>query len=115
LVEAVDDCTEAAALDPDFIKVHARRGRALLRLGDINGATEAFMFVLGWQNPLVDHSISDDTDRFGKVMSKEAMKQVILAKTLRDRLEMASPSNSKQNLQTVEELLSLCPHMRQVL
>lgn len=40
------------------------------------------------------------------------MKQVIFAKTLRDRLLNGTCGSPKQILQTAEELLSLCPYMR---
>lgn len=112
IVEAIEDCEEAARIDPNFIKVHTRRGRALLKLGMLNEATDAFVLVLGWQPPYSDKSI-DPTDDNGRGLARQAMKQVLLAKTLRDRLAGSAASNAKQSLQTADELLQLCPFMRQ--
>lgn len=113
LVEAVRDCDEAAALDPQFVKVQTRKGRALLKLGQINEASDSFCYVLSWQ-PKDLESNKDEGDRFGKDLARQAMKQVVLAKTLRERLLSGSCGNNKQVLQTAEELLSLCPYMRWV-
>ncbi|CAE7782956.1 dnajc7, partial [Symbiodinium microadriaticum] len=110
IVEAIEDCEEAARIDPSFIKVHTRRGRALLKLGMLSEATDAFMHVLGWVPAYGDHTV-DPSDDNGKDVARAAMKQVILAKTLRDRLRNSPASNAKQTLQTAEELLQLCPFM----
>jgi len=110
LVEAIQDCEAATVVDPEFVKVHSRRGRAYLKLGKIEEATDAFMLVLGWT---VSTEESNANDKFGREIARQAMKQVVLAKTLRDRLVNASKSNVKQNLQTAEELLALCPYMRE--
>ena len=45
-IESADDCAEALTLDPTMIKLHTRRGRALLRLGHFTAADEAFHRVL---------------------------------------------------------------------
>jgi tetratricopeptide (TPR) repeat protein len=45
-IEAADDCAEALRLDPSMVKLHTRRGRALLRLGHFPAADEAFQRVL---------------------------------------------------------------------
>ena len=45
-LEAADDCAAALRLDPTATKLHARRGRALLRLGSFALADEAFQRVL---------------------------------------------------------------------
>jgi DnaJ homolog subfamily C member 7 len=111
IVEAIEDCEEAARIDPSFIKVHTRRGRALLKLGMLNEATDAFMLVLGWQ-PEYSAAGVDPVDDNGKDVARQAMKQVVLAKTLRDRLANSAASNAKQTLQTADELLNLCPFMR---
>jgi hypothetical protein len=109
----VADCDQAAALDPQFVKVQTRKGRALLKLGQINEASDSFSYVLSWQ-PKESEATKDDSDRFGKDLARQAMKQVVLAKTLRERLLSGSCGNNKQILQTAEELLSLCPYMRLV-
>ena len=112
-MEAIDDCEEAARIDPSFIKVHTRRGRALLKLGRLDDATDAFMHVLGWQPEYSAAVPADPADDNGKGVARQAMKQVVLAKTLRDRLISSPASNAKQTLQTADELLQLCPFMRQ--
>lgn len=115
LVEAIRDCEEAARIDPMFVKVHTRRGRALLKLGQISEASDAFCFVLSWQPNESEEKNSDEADRYGKDLARQAMKQVIYAKTLRERLLNGTCGNNhKQIIQTAEELLSLCPYMRWV-
>jgi hypothetical protein len=112
-VEAIKDCDEALALDPHFIKVMTRKGRALLKLGQISEASDVFCFVLGWQ-PTEPETSKEEGDRYGKDLARQAMKQVVFAKTLRDRLVGGSSLTSKLMLQTAEELLSLCPYLRLV-
>ena len=111
-MEAIEDCEEAARVDPSFVKVHTRRGRALLKLGMLEEATDAFMHVLGWTQQYDDGESTDPNDDNGKEVARQAMKQVVLAKTLRDRLRNSPASNAKQILQTAEELLQMCPFMR---
>jgi hypothetical protein len=41
-LEAADDCAAALKIDPTATKLHARRGRALLRLGNFAQADESF-------------------------------------------------------------------------
>ena len=112
IVEAIEDCEEASKVDPSFVKVHTRRGRALLKLGLLDEAADAFAHVLGWTQQYDDRDSADPNDDNGKDVARQAMKQVVLAKTLRDRLRNASASDAKQSLQTAEELLQLCPFMR---
>lgn len=111
LVEAISDCDEAASIDPQFVKVYTRKGRALLKLGQLTEASDAFCYVLSWQ-PKEPETNNEDSDRYGKDLARQAMKQVVLAKTLRDRLLNEACGSNKQMLQTTEELLSLCPYMR---
>lgn len=111
LVEAISDCNEASSIDPQFVKVYTRKGRALLKLGQLTDASDAFCFVLSWQPPEPETN-HEEGDRYGKDLARQAMKQVVLAKTLRDRLLNESCGSNKQLLQTADELLSLCPYMR---
>ena len=114
-MEAIRDCDDAVRIDPQFVKVHTRRGRALLKLGQISEASDAFCFVLSWQpSELEENNLPEENDRYGKDLARQAMKQVIFAKTLRERLVNGTCGNVKQTLQTAEELLSLCPYMRLV-
>jgi lipoate synthase len=112
-VEAIQDCDEALALDPNFVKVLTRKGRALLKLGQITEASNAFCFVLGWQSNEPETN-KEEADKYGKDLARQAMKQVVLAKTLRDRLSSGSCATNKLIFQTADELLSLCPYLRSV-
>jgi tetratricopeptide (TPR) repeat protein len=111
-VEAADDCAAALRHDPSMVKLHSRRGRALLRLGHFAAADEAFHRVLETATPggaAAAHGDDKDLDA-AKVDARNGLKAVASARASMKRLGQLEASSDHQGvLFLVSELQGHCP------
>ena len=121
-VESVDDCAEALTLDPTMIKLHTRRGRALLRLGHFSAADEAFHRVLetpttssqGGSNG-INSSGEDKELEAAKTDARNGLKALAGAKSSMKRLgQLENAGDYHGVLMLVTDLQLHCPAWPQV-
>lgn len=110
-VEAVEDCDAALKTDYTSVRMHNRRGRALLKLGLLEEATSSFMFCIS----LLD-SIRDAETQGMKETISSSLKQIALIRTLLLRIEnLFTDKNYKRIVVTCDEILHVAPYSRQAL
>jgi Flp pilus assembly protein TadD len=96
-IEAVEDCEAAVKLDSTMLKLHVRRGRALMRLGHLDASRNAFMYVLPMEG-----SPRED--------AQEGLKILKSVKVLVDRLsDLENKLNYSGVLDVTDEILESCP------
>jgi tetratricopeptide (TPR) repeat protein len=102
-VECIEDCDVAIRDYPTLLKLHLRRGKCFLKLGDLKSAREAVTRVL--EAPTMDEKDRVDARKvFKSLQSAEGMwMKVCAAEDMKDYTSMQ---------RIAEDLLSLCPHMR---
>ena len=115
-VEAISDCDAALAEDPQLVKLQTRKGRALLRLGDLHGADEAFQRVMQ-HSSLPGHAISRDAAEeleSSKAEAKEELRRVARVRAQLQKAEQLYQQHSyRQCADLVDsEILKECPFMR---
>ena len=112
-VEAADDCAAALRLDPSMVKLHSRRGRALLRLGHFAPADEAFHRVLESATPAGGAAVGSGDDKeldSAKVDARNGLKAVASARASMKRLGQLETAGDHQGvLFLVSELQGHCP------
>ena len=97
-IEAVEDCETAVQLDPSMLKLHVRRGRALMRLGHLDASRNAFLYVL----PLEGSPRED---------CQEGLRILKSVKDLIDRLsDVENKLNYSAVLEVSNEILESCPY-----
>jgi len=122
-VEAVDDCETALRQCPHMAKLHVRRGRALLRLGQFDAAEEAFSRVLGLQAlDLLAPLERTDADLFiaaqeglegNKTNARLGVRDLgRLRQSARVLVGAEGQGKWKEVLRVAEEVLALAPHYR---
>jgi hypothetical protein len=89
----------------------------MMRLGRIADATDAFSRVLSVIAAVVQSKGADDSDKEtqdAKEHARGAMKKLVLARILKDRIEsQVNDCDYKNVLKTSEELLLICPLMHE--
>lgn len=107
-VEAVADCEEALRVDPYINRLQGRRGRALLRLGHLSLADDAFTRLLASS---LSGSKPDDADNAADAQlgSKHVQSARSLLSSLADR---KTQLDGTLMLSYADELLQFCPQMR---
>jgi tetratricopeptide (TPR) repeat protein len=110
LIEAINDCEAASKIDPHSPKLHGRRGRALMRLGRIQEANEAFLAVLSISRAEASEGEDVEKESSAKEQARAAMKKLALARVLRNRIESQVVLKEFKNvIKSADEMLSICP------
>jgi len=111
-VEASDDCLAALAIDPSMLRLHGRRGRALLRLGDLYTAEDSFRtMIAAAANP--SRKLDEETEESCKLDAVNGLEQIASARLLLTQVsDVKIISDAPVGLARVEELLLICPYMR---
>jgi tetratricopeptide (TPR) repeat protein len=119
----VNDCEEALRLDKAMVKLQVRRGRALLRLGFLAPAEDAFREVLNAEvRDLLSHRELQDPDLVANTKAslegnksnaqlgiKDATK---IREWIRVLTVMEGQSKFKEALKVCEDILKLSPYYR---
>jgi hypothetical protein len=119
----VNDCEEALRLDKGMVKLHVRRGRALLRLGFLTPAEEAFKVVLGTEvrdlltpREMQDAELVDNTQSSlegNKSNATLGVKDIAkLRESIRNLTVLEGQSRFKEALKVSEDVLKLAPYCR---
>lgn len=104
-MEAIADCDKAVQEDPSLLRLHVRKGKALLRLGEISGADESLVRIL--ESSSAQEAIKAD--------AKKALKEVNVAGRAIKRLgELEATADYAGLLLAAEELIEICPMSRLV-
>lgn len=121
--EAVNDCEEALRLDKGMVKLQVRRGRALLRLGFLTPAEQAFQSVLTTTvRDLLSAREQLDVDLVANTQAsldgnksnanlgvKDAAK---IRESVRVLTVMEGQSKFREALKACEDILKLSPYYR---
>jgi len=121
--EAVNDCEEALRLDKCMVKLQVRRGRALLRLGFIAPAEEAFKIVLATQvkdllstREMLDKDLVESTHSSLEGNKSNANLGIRDIAKLRDFIHTLTlaegQSKFKDARKACEDILKLAPYYR---
>ena len=121
-VEAASDCQIALSIDPTMVRLCGRRGRALLRLGDLFAAESAFdSMLIASSRPLRPGEVPPNGDTESGLFVDDVCRQDALgglsqvnqARQLHGRLsDLIQCADGSGALEVAEELLVTCPHMR---
>ena len=124
-IEAIDDCTMAVREDPTLIKLHCRKGRAFIKLGQLGEAEEAYSRVMEFSSTSISSSSVKSSRQQQEIEveieqckgeAKQGLKQVSSLKGLLVKLDLANVQNDhSQMLAVSQELLEVCPHMKEAL
>lgn len=112
--ESLGDCDQALILDSSLWKLHIRKGKALLRLGDFSKAADALSRVLEYF-PFPGQTISASEFEAAKNEARTILRNVNSAK---QSWHQISVSESKEDFNAVltasTDLLAICPAFRQL-
>jgi tetratricopeptide (TPR) repeat protein len=122
-VEAVANCDEALILDKNMVKLHVRRGRALLRLGQFPAAEEAFRRVLAFhardlltpREALSDDLLQETVDVLegNKNNARLGLKDLEKLRELNKNLVLfEGQMKHKEALRAADDMLKLAPYLR---
>ena len=124
-LEAIDDCTMAVREDPTLIKLHCRKGRAYIKLGQISEAEEAYSRVMEFSSTSISSSSMKSTRHQQDIETeieqckgeaKQGLKQTSTLKGLLVKLDLANVQNDHlQMLSLSQDILEICPHMKEAL
>jgi len=122
-VEAVNDCEEALKLDKNMVKLHVRRGRALLRLGHFTPAEEAFKQVgqfhvrdLLTPREALDDELLHNTQEIlegNRSNARLGLSDLVkLRENIRTLIVYEGQSKFKEALKIADDILKLSPYYR---
>jgi tetratricopeptide (TPR) repeat protein len=120
-MESVDDCDDALGWDPTLVKLHIRKGKALIRLGHFNPADSAFWKILQLNmNEFKDIVADEDyliqleqTLTSAKLEAQAGMREVVKLKESMNKLISAEAKKEYQEVfKIAEDILNRAPFAR---
>jgi tetratricopeptide (TPR) repeat protein len=106
--EAVNDCDQAVRIDPTMIKLVSRKGRALLRIGELDAALAAFQKVLAFV-PMTKENKEEDAAL--KTEARSYQQTVMTAKeNMKELMRHESQRAHDRALTLAEDLIQSCPN-----
>ena len=109
-VEVIEDCDRALKLMPNMLRLVDRKGRAQLKLGQLQEAENTFKIVLG---SCLENSSDRSKNEENTIREAESGIQLKLEATaILSKLEAWSTFDFNFFLELTEQLLLICPQMR---